>query len=383
MVKKIVVVFGTRPEAIKMAPVIGEMLKAKYRRRLEVTICCTAQHREMVDQVLSVFGIEPDIDLNLMRENQGLADFAANALTAVTDVLQREKPNLVLVQGDTTTAMVGGLAAFYQHTPVGHVEAGLRTNDRYRPFPEEINRRVISVLSTWNFAPTKRAAEALIKEGLEEKSVHITGNTVIDAVQEIAKRRPGAKYIELAQRYRLPSNGGRLILVTAHRRESFGEPFRNICEALAKLVDRNPDVKIIYPVHYNPNVKEVVHGLLGSRERIHLIEPVDYETFVHLMKSAYLILTDSGGIQEEAPALGKPVLVLRDVTERPEAIEAGTAKIVGTRVDSIVSEAEKLLLDSGEYVKMAFAVSPFGDGHAARRIVDILLGCEGSKRKAY
>ncbi len=361
----LLVIFGTRPEAIKLAPVVREL-----RRRTppggHVRICVTGQHRQMLDQVLRIFEIEPDVDLDLMRPNQSLPDLTARALTAVADVLADDRPDAVLVQGDTTTAMAAALAAFYAQVPVGHVEAGLRTGDRYSPFPEEINRRVISTLATWHFAPTRRAAEALLKENVDPASVFVTGNTVIDALLQIMEATE-------APRFPFPTAGRRLVLVTAHRREHFGAPMAEAFEALRRLVERNPGIELAYPVHLNPNVQEPARRILGGQPRIHLLPPMDYVEFVHLMARATLILTDSGGIQEEAPALGKPVLVMRRETERPEAIEAGTARLVGTDLWTIVHEAERVLHDEAAYAAMAQAVNPFGDGTAARQIADVLL----------
>ena len=361
---RVLIIFGTRPEAIKLATVILEL--RKYPEDVEDLVCVTAQHREMLDQILSWFEITPDYDLNLMEPDQGLAQFASRALVAITEVLEHVRPDVVLVQGDTTTVMMAALAAFYKHIPVGHVEAGLRTRDRYNPFPEEINRRVAGVLATYHFAPTERAAAALRAEQVFEDAIYVTGNTVVDALL-MTMSRP----VDLDLGFNWDNR--RLILVTAHRRESFGAPFESLCLALRNLVERNPDVEIIYPVHLNPNVREPVWRLLSGQERIHLIEPLRYEQFVHLMSRACLILTDSGGIQEEAPVLGKPTLVMRNTTERSEAIEAGTARLVGTNRERIVAETERLLLDPDAYRAMALAGSPFGDGKTAQRIVDILL----------
>ena len=362
--RRILNIFGTRPEAIKLAPVILEL--EKHRDRFENVVCITAQHREMLDQVLEWFEIEPDYDLDLMQPDQGLAEFASRALVAVDKVLQEVQPDMVLVQGDTTTVMMAALAAFYQHIPVGHVEAGLRTRHRYSPFPEEINRRMAGVLATYHFSPTERAAKALRAEQVPEENIFITGNTVVDALL-ITVQRP----VDLKLNFSL--NGRQLILVTAHRRESFGAPFESICLALRDLAERNANVEIVYPVHMNPNVRGPVGHILAGHPRIHLLEPMRYEQFVHLMAQAYLILTDSGGIQEEAPVLGKPTLVMRETTERPEAVEAGTARLVGTERHQIVAEAEHLLYDGEGYRAMAQAGSPFGDGRAAERIANILL----------
>lgn len=361
--KTVLVVIGTRPEAIKMAPVV---LKLKTRPdQFKVVVCTTAQHRHILDQVLRVFEIVPDIDLDLMQDNQALASLTTRALLSVTDAIKKTQPDVVLVQGDTTTAMVSALAAFYEQIPVGHVEAGLRTCNPLRPFPEEINRRLISVLTRFHFAPTRRAAEALASEGISPKDVCCTGNTVVDAL-ELILNRPGTLDIGIK------SDGRRIILVTAHRRESFGQPLEAVCQALRELAIRNPDVLIVYPVHPNPRVQEPVRRILSGNENVSLLNPLKYESFVRLMKASYFIVTDSGGIQEEAPSLGKPVLVLRDETERPEAIEAGTSKLVGTRSETILAEAEKLLTDPAAYQRMSAAVSPYGDGKAAERIADVL-----------
>ena len=362
--KRILIVFGTRPEAVKLAPVILEL--EKHQDRFENLVCITAQHRQMLDQILEWFEIKPDYDLDLMQPDQGLAEFAGRALGAVSQVLREAQPDLVLVQGDTTTVMMAALAAFYQHIPVGHVEAGLRTRHRYSPFPEEINRRMAGVLATYHFAPTERAAIALRAEQVPAENIFVTGNTVVDALLKTVQRP-----VNLQLGFSL--NGRHLILVTAHRRESFGAPFQSICLALRDLAERNANVEIVYPVHLNHNVRGPVGQILAGHPRIHLLEPIRYEQFVHLMSKAYLILTDSGGIQEEAPVLGKPTLVMRETTERPEAIEAGTARLVGTERNQIVAEAEHLLFDGQKYRSMAMAGSPFGDGRAAERIAEILL----------
>jgi UDP-N-acetylglucosamine 2-epimerase (non-hydrolysing) len=362
--KRVLTIFGTRPEAIKLAPVILEL--EKHPERIENLVCVTAQHREMLDQVLEWFQIEPGYDLDLMQPDQGLAGFASRALVAVSRVLGEVRPDVVLVQGDTTTVMVAALAAFYQRVPVGHVEAGLRTRNRYNPFPEEINRRMASVLATYHFAPTERAAAALRAEQVPEESIFVTGNSVVDALL-MTVQRP----VNLELGFRL--NDRRLILVTAHRRESFGAPLESLCLALRDLAERNADVEIVYSMHLNPNVRDPVGRILAGQPHVHLLEPMRYEQFVHLMAQACLILTDSGGIQEEAPVLGKPTLVMRETTERLEAIEAGTARLVGTDRSRIVAEAERLLGDKGAYRTMAQAGSPFGDGRAAERIVNILL----------
>lgn len=381
-------VFGTRPEAIKMSPVVREL--GKYQGRIKSVVCVTAQHREMLDQVLDCFGIRPDIDLDLMKGNQSPASLTGYAISALTEVLQRVQPDFVLVQGDTTTAMVAALASFYQKIPIGHIEAGLRTRNRYSPFPEEINRRLISVLANYHFAPTRTAAEALRSEGISDEHIFITGNTVIDALLWVVNQPPSVAARDLLRRLGIGvvgkphgsgipgqsascTDGLRTILVTAHRRENFGQPFESICLALREIVQRNSDVQIIYPVHMNPNVREPVHRILRGHKRLHIVEPLLYESFAHLMKHVYLIITDSGGIQEEAPALGKPVLVLRSETERPEAVEAGTVKVIGTGVEDIVREIQDLLSDVNTYRRMAQSINPYGDGHSAERIVSILL----------
>jgi UDP-N-acetylglucosamine 2-epimerase (non-hydrolysing) len=361
--KRILTVFGTRPEAIKLAPVILEL--EKHPDRFESLVCVTAQHREMLDQVLGWFRIKPAYDLDLMQPDQGLAEFASRALVSVSDLLKKVGPDVVLVQGDTTTVMIAALSAFYQQIPVGHVEAGLRTRHRYNPFPEEINRRMAGVLTTFHFAPTARAAAALRAEQVPEENIFVTGNTVVDAML-MTVQRPVELEVDLRW------EGRRLILVTAHRRESFGAPFESLCLALRDIAERNSEVEIVYPVHLNPNVRAPVRRILAEHPRIHLLDPLRYEQFVHLMAKAHFILTDSGGIQEEAPVLGKPTLIMRETTERPEAVEAGTGRLVGTDRERIVAEAERLLHNEEDYRAMAQAGSPFGDGHAAERIVNIL-----------
>ena len=370
---RVLCVFGTRPEAIKMAPVIREL--KRYPEYFEVRICVTAQHREMLDQVLNIFNIQPDIDLNLMEPDQALSELTSRVITTMTRVLEQERPDWVLIQGDTTTVMATALAAFYLRIPVGHVEAGLRTRDRYNPFPEEINRRLVGVLATYHFAPTQTAKEALLAEGVPSDSIVVTGNTVVDALYWILGQPPSERSRQIFDELGLLGDKDcKIVLVTAHRRESFGQRFESLCRGLRRLVERNPDVYLIYPVHMNPNVRGPVYRILTGHERIRLIEPLPYETFVRLMDVAYIVLTDSGGIQEEAPVLGKPVLVLREKTERPEVIDAGVAKLVGTDEERIVDEAERLLYDAGAYRAMAKAGSLFGDGHAAERIVQTLLG---------
>jgi len=359
--KKILCVVGTRPEAIKMAPVI---LALKNEPWANVRVLATAQHRQMLDQVLNFFGIHPDIDLNIMRPNQSLTSLTARLLLELDDVLIAEKPDVVLVQGDTTTVMTVALACFYHRIPIGHVEAGLRTLDMQNPFPEEANRVIAGRLARWHFAPTESSRQNLLREGIADKDIIVTGNTVIDALLMTAE-----KDLELGIDID-PSK--RLVLITSHRRENFGEPFRNICRALHTLAARNLDVQFLYPVHPNPNVKDVAHEMLGGCPNIHLCAPLDYAPFVAAMKRSYLIISDSGGVQEEAPALGKPVLVLRDETERPEAVEQGVVKLVGSNYGRIVEEAQRLLDDESAYREMARGISPYGDGRGAERIMTVL-----------
>jgi len=373
-------VFGTRPEAIKLAPVIAE---ARRRSGVEVRICATAQHRQMLDQALHIFALEPDIDLNLMRPDQDLPTLTANLILEVHRSLTGIKPDWLIVQGDTTTTFAAALAAFYARIPVAHVEAGLRTGSLEAPWPEELNRKLTSSMARLHFAPTTGARDNLLREGVRAESIFVTGNTVIDAVSRIA----GTIDSDAGLRERLDAQFGfldpkrRLILTTGHRRESFGERFEAICRALAQLA-RDEDVEIVYPVHLNPNVREPVHRILGSAERVHLVDPVDYVTFVYLMKRSRFILTDSGGVQEEAPFLRKPVLVMRETTERPEAIAAGVGRLVGTATDTIVSEATRLLRDDAFYAAMSTGASPFGDGRASARIVDALLSASTPRRTA-
>ncbi|MBZ0273956.1 UDP-N-acetylglucosamine 2-epimerase (non-hydrolyzing) [bacterium] len=357
------VVFGTRPEAIKLAPVIAQMRRRP--ERFDVFVAVTAQHREMLDQVLALFGIVPDADLDIMRANQTLDGIVARAIEGLGSTFDAARPDLVLVQGDTTTTFVGALAAFHRRIPVGHVEAGLRTHDRYSPFPEEINRQLTSRLASLHFAPTPRSAAALLSEGIPAETIHITGNTVIDALLDVAARPFSFDDPMLAD---LPE---RTVLITAHRRESFGAPFQAMGRAIASLADRYPDAAFVYPVHLNPNVREPVNAILGGHANVRLIEPLDYAPFVHLMKRAHIILTDSGGVQEEAPSLGKPVLVMREKTERPEGIEAGTVRLVGTNEADIVEAVTTLMDDDDAWRAMAMAKNPYGDGHSAERIVDI------------
>jgi UDP-N-acetylglucosamine 2-epimerase (non-hydrolysing) len=367
MTHRILVVFGTRPEAIKMAPVIAEL--AARPHVFEPVVCVTAQHREMLDEVLDLFGITPDFDLDVMLARQSLAHITVKALEGVSSVVERTKPEAMLIQGDTTTTFSAALAAFYHDVSVGHVEAGLRTHDMRQPFPEEANRRLTSVLTRWHFAPTERAAANLLAEGHDPLSVHVTGNTVVDALNSILGRPfefPGGPIASAI------ASGRRILLVTAHRRENWGAPMQRICAAVREVVEQVPDVHVLFATHRNPTVLEAVRTGLGGTERVELLDPLDYLTFVRLMSAAHLILSDSGGVQEEAPALGRPVLVMREKTERPEAVEAGVARLVGTETANIVLEVTRLLADDDEYDAMARAVSPFGDGHAAERICDIL-----------
>jgi len=373
---RILVVLGTRPEAIKLAPVINALRATPDA--LSVGVCVTGQHREMLTPILELFGIVPDYQLGLMTPNQKLARLTSAILDEITPVLDAFRPDWVIVQGDTTTALAACLASFYQGVRVAHVEAGLRTNDKRRPFPEEANRRIVDTLSDLHFAPTERARRSLLAEGTNPATVHVTGNTVIDALCQISAREYDVGSGPLAG---VPFDR-RIVLVTAHRRESFGQGMIAICRALARLVDEVPDVQVVYPVHLNPNVRDPVRERLGGDPRISLLPPLDYQALVHLMRRATLILTDSGGIQEEAPTLGKPVLVLREVTERPEAIEAGCARLVGTDASRIVSEARRLLQDRGAYDRMARVVNPFGDGRASERIVAVLRSADVAARSA-
>ncbi len=368
--KRILTVFGTRPEAIKLAPVV-RALRAE-NGTVEVRVCVTAQHREMLDQVLSLFGIVPDWDLDLMAPGQNLTDLTSRVLCGLPEVFGGWRPDVVLVQGDTTTAFAGALAAFYARCEVGHVEAGLRTGNRYSPWPEEMNRHLVGALATYHFAPTARARENLLTEGVAADRIRVTGNTVIDALLRVVETARGSAAGELGERFAFLDPERRLIVVTGHRRENFGPGFEGICRALRRLAERS-DAEIVYPVHLNPNVQKPVHAILDGIPNVHLVKPLDYLPFVGLLDRAYLILTDSGGIQEEAPSLGKPVLVMRDTTERPEAVEAGTVRLVGTDEEQIVREAERLLDDKAHYRAMARALNPYGDGKAAPRIVKELI----------
>ncbi len=363
----VLVVLGTRPEAIKLAPVITEL-----RRHPDVTthVCVTGQHREMVQPILELFNVRPDIDLALMTPDQRLPSLTAAALTRLEEVVASTAPDWVVLQGDTTSAMSAALAAFYRQVPVAHVEAGLRTHDLARPFPEEGNRRIADALATVHFAPTELARHNLLREGVDGSTIHVTGNTVVDALLTVGSLPEGRSGGPLAC---LPTNR-RIVLLTAHRRESFGPGLRDVCHAVREIADALPDVQFVYPVHLNPNVQEPVRAILAGHERISLIPPLDYVSLVHLIRRATLILTDSGGLQEEAPTFGKPVLVLREVTERPEAVQAGCARIVGTDRRVIVSAALELLTDRSAYDRMAQIANPFGDGHASERIVRVLRG---------
>jgi len=360
---KVLVVFGTRPEAIKMAPLV-----LRLRQDFDVKVCVTGQHRQMLDQVLGLFHIVPDYDLNLMKPNQNLANLTGEILNGITQILQKEQFDWVLVQGDTTSTMSGALAAFYQRVKVGHVEAGLRTYNLDAPFPEELNRQMTSRIATRHFAPTERSQQNLLKEGVNPRDVFVTGNTVIDALQWVLQHVPEPQWT-------LPFDPKqhRMILVTGHRRENFGRGFQQICEALCRLASLNPETQIVYPVHLNPNVQEPVHRMLSGLPNLHLLEPMEYPDFVHLMNQSCLILTDSGGVQEEAPSLGKPVLVMRETTERPEAVEAGTVRLVGTDCQCIVQSVQELLEDQQVYENMAFAHNPYGDGTASQKIAQLLV----------
>jgi UDP-N-acetylglucosamine 2-epimerase (non-hydrolysing) len=366
----VLTIFGTRPEAIKMAPVIKEL--EKHPTVFKNTICVTAQHRQMLDQVLGLFEIRPDYDLDLMKPGQDLSDVTCSVLQGLRPILAKEQPDIVLVHGDTTTAMAASLAAYYGKIRVGHVEAGLRTHNKYSPFPEEINRKVAGALSDIHFAPTETARRNLLREGVDPSSIFVTGNTVIDALLSVVGKLQNdtSSSLYLDQQFSFLDKSKRLILVTGHRRENFGNGFENICSALSEIASSCPDVEILYPVHLNPNVQEPVRRILGGGDakNIHLIEPVDYLPFVYLMNRACLIITDSGGVQEEAPSLGKPVLVMRETTERPEAVASGTVKLVGTSQRAIVDETQLLLNDRILYQQMSLAHNPYGDGNAAGRI---------------
>ena len=369
---RLMTVFGTRPEAIKMCPLVLEM--HKYPEYIEPIVAVTAQHREMLDQVLELFRIKPDYDLNIMASGQTLYDITTRALNGLKEVIEEAKPDRVLVHGDTTTTFAGALAAFYAQVPVGHVEAGLRTGNKYSPYPEEMNRKLTGSIADMHFAPTSTSKENLLKENVNPEAIMVTGNTVIDALQTTVK----ANYeFADAEFNKIFARGNRLILMTTHRRENLGEPMRNVYKALRKVLETHADVEAIFPVHKNPKVREIVQEELGGLERVHLIEPMDYEPFANLMGKVDIVLTDSGGIQEEAPALGKPVLVLRDTTERPEAVDAGTVKLVGTGYEDVLRETNLLLDDPAHYQKMAEAANPYGDGKACERIIRAILQKKG------
>lgn len=360
--KKVIAVFGTRPEAIKMCPVVNEL---RSRKGIKVVVAVTAQHRQMLDSVLDVFGVVPDYDLNIMKESQSLFDITGNVLSGIREILEKERPDVVLVHGDTTTAFASALTCFYLQIPVGHVEAGLRTYDITSPYPEEFNREAIDIVSCYNFAPTEQSRENLIREGRSPDTIWVTGNTACDALRTTVKHQYSHPELDWCK-------GSKMILITAHRRENLGEPMRQMFRAIRRVLEEYPDVKAVYPVHMNPKVRETAGEVLGGCDRIRLIEPLDVLDFHNFMEHSYLILTDSGGIQEEAPSLGKPVLVMRDTTERPEGIEAGTLKLVGTSEETIYNEFARLLASPEEYMKMSKASNPYGDGHASERIADIL-----------
>jgi len=369
MKTKILLIFGTRPEAIKMAPVYSELLKDD---NFETKICVTGQHRQMLDQVLHLFKIEPEYDLNLMRSGQTLSEITSKTLSGLSTILETFSPDVVLVQGDTTTALSGTLASFYHHIPVGHIEAGLRTGDINAPWPEELNRSIISKMTKWHFCPTNNSKNNLINEGYRN-NIYVTGNTVIDALFSVVEKISTEKTLikELSEQFSFLSSTTRLILVTGHRRENFGDGMKQICEGILGIAERE-DVQVVYPVHLNPNVQKPVFSLIGNHPRIKLLPPLDYVPFVYLMTKAHIILTDSGGVQEEAPSLGVPVLVMRDKTERPEAIEAGTVRLVGTNPNLIIKECNLLLDDNGQRDLMRKSHNPYGDGTAAQQIVRIL-----------
>ena len=365
--KKIITIFGTRPEAIKMAPLVKEL---QTHSDIETKVCVTAQHREMLDQVLELFDIKPDFDLNIMKSRQTLTGITNKVLEGLEEVFENEKPDMILVHGDTTTTFAGALAAFYKQIDVGHVEAGLRTFDKYFPFPEEMNRKLTGSLADLHFAPTKGARNNLLREGFDENIVYVTGNTVIDAMKHTVEENYTFENDELND---VDFKNKKVIMITAHRRENWGEGIENICCALKKIVDENEDVELVYLVHLNPVVKDVVYSSLGNNKRIHLLSPLDTKETHNLMNKSFMVMTDSGGLQEEAPNLGKPVLVLRDVTERPEAVEAGTVKLVGTDVNKIVEVANELITNKEAYNKMSKSINPYGDGLASKRIANIIL----------
>ena len=360
--KKIMLVFGTRPEAIKMCPLVNEL---KKRESIEVKVCVTGQHRQMLDQVLETFEVVPDYDLSIMKEKQTLFDVTVNILQSIREVLEKEQPDVVLVHGDTTTTFVTALACFYLQIKVGHVEAGLRTHNIYSPYPEEFNRQSVGIIAAYHFAPTEMSKQNLLQEGKDPSTIYVTGNTAIDALKTTVKKDYTHPELEWAK-------GSRLIMITAHRRENLGEPMRQMFRAIRRIMDKYEDVKAIYPIHMNPVVRDTANEILASSERIHIIEPLDVFDFHNFLADSYLILTDSGGIQEEAPSLGKPVLVMRDTTERPEGVEAGTLKLVGTEEDTIYEEFDRLLSDETAYKAMSTASNPYGDGTTCIKIADIL-----------
>ena len=362
VMKKVMLVFGTRPEAIKMCPLVNEL---KTRSSIQTIVCVTGQHRQMLDQVLEAFNVTPDYDLSIMKDKQTLFDVTTSILDKIKSVLEAEKPDIVLVHGDTSTTFVTALACFYLQVPIGHVEAGLRTYNIFSPYPEEFNRQAVSIISQFNFAPTELSKQNLLNEGKKPNSIYVTGNTAIDALKTTVRKDYTHSELEWAK-------DSRLIMITAHRRENLGEPMKHMFRAIRRVMDEHPDVKAIYPIHMNPVVRETANSILGDDDRIHIIEPLEVLDFHNFLSRSYLILTDSGGIQEEAPSLGKPVLVMRDTTERPEGIAAGTLKLVGTTEDMIYNEFSKLLSDKSEYDKMSKASNPYGDGFACKRIADIL-----------
>ncbi|MDT8715593.1 UDP-N-acetylglucosamine 2-epimerase (non-hydrolyzing) [Clostridium sp. 19966] len=371
---KVLTIFGTRPEAVKMAPLVKELSK---REQIESKVCVTAQHREMLDQVLELFDINPDFDLNIMKSKQSLTGITARVLEGLEEVFENEKPDIILVHGDTTTTFAGALAAFYKQIKVGHVEAGLRTFDKYFPYPEEMNRKLTGALADLHFAPTSSSKRNLLREGVNEEDIFITGNTVIDAMNHTVKKN----YIFDTDILNHIDYSKKIIMVTAHRRENWGQGIDNICEAINKIVEKNEDVEVIYLVHLNPIVKDAVNKHLGNNPRIHLLPPLDTKETHNLMNKCFMVMTDSGGLQEEAPHLGRPVLVLRDVTERPEAVEAGTVKLVGTDVENIFSNANELLNNSKAYDAMSKAVNPYGDGFASKRICDAIVSYFTNKKE--
>ncbi len=360
--KKVMLVFGTRPEAIKMCPLVNEL---KSRKNIETVVCVTGQHRQMLDVVLDAFSVKPDYDLSIMKDKQTLFDITTNILNRIKEVLEAEKPDAVLVHGDTSTTFVTALACFYMQIPVGHVEAGLRTYNIYSPYPEEFNRQAVGIVSKYNFAPTELAKENLLREGKNPNSIYVTGNTAIDALKTTIRSDYTHEELEWAK-------DSRLIMITAHRRENLGEPMKNMFRAIKRIIEEHDDIKAIYPIHMNPVVRETANEILGDCDRIRIIEPLDVLDFHNFLNASYLILTDSGGIQEEAPSMGKPVLVMRDTTERPEGIKAGTLKLVGTDEEVIYREFKTLLENKDEYNKMSHASNPYGDGFASKRIADVL-----------